>query len=90
VYQSGAAGGVNIFTVNPDGSSVKQLTTSKTNNGQPAWSSDGNFIFWRSDQEGKAWGIFVMRADGSEKRLIINNVAPDGERWGRESLSAGP
>ncbi|MBI5030712.1 MAG: serine/threonine-protein kinase [Chloroflexi bacterium] len=90
VYQAGAGGGLNVFVVNADGSGLKQLTSGKGNDGQPAWSSDSNFIFWRSDQDGKAWGIFSMRADGSDKKLLINNVMPDAERWGRESLTAGP
>lgn len=88
VYQAGNP--PNIFVVNSDGSGVKQLTASAGNEGQPTWSSDGNSIFWRSDQNGKGWAIFAMRADGSDKKLLIDNVPPDGDRWGRESLSAGP
>ena len=84
------AGNPNVFVVNPDGSGLKQLTFGKSNDGQPAWSNDGNFIFWRSDQDGKGWAIYVMRADGTDKHLIINNTPPDGDRWGYESLSTGP
>lgn len=87
VYQ---AGNPNVFVVNPDGSGLKQLTFGKSNDGQPTWSNDGNFIFWRSDQDGKGWAIYAMRSDGSDKRLVVNNVPPDGDRWGYESLSAGP
>jgi serine/threonine protein kinase len=84
------AGNPNVFVVNPDGSGIKQLTSGKSNDGQPVWSNDGNFIFWRSDQDGKGWAIYVMRADGSDKHLVLNNTPPDGDRWGYESLSAGP
>ena len=84
------AGNPNIFVVNPDGTGLKQLTSGKSNDGQPVWSNDGNFVFWRSDQDGKGWAIYVMRADGSDKRLVINNTPPDGDRWGYESLSTGP
>jgi TolB protein len=90
VYQASVGGSVNIFTVNPDGSGQKQLTANKGNTGQPTWSSDGNFIFYRSDQEGKEWAIFLMRADGTDKRLLIPKAAPDANLWARESLSAGP
>jgi TolB protein len=92
VYQASVGGALNVFVINVDGSSLKQLTSGKANDGQPTWSSDGSFIFWRSDQDGKVWGIFSMRADSTDKRLLINNVPPDtSERWGgRESLSAGP
>jgi TolB protein len=84
------AGNPNVFVVNPDGTGNKQLTFGKSHDGSPTWSSDGDFIFWRSDQDGKAWAIMVMRADGTNKRLIVDNVPPDGNRWAYESLSAGP
>lgn len=91
VYQaSDGAGHKQIFFVNPDGSGKKQLTNGKSNDGQPAWSRDGNSIFWRSDQNGTAWAIYVMNADGTNPRRLINNVAPDPDFWGWESLSVGP
>jgi TolB protein len=91
VYQAGGTP-KNIFVVNPDGSGAKQLSSGKSNDIQPTWSSDGNYVFWRSDQNGKGWAIFVMRADGSDKHLIIDDTPPDqSDKWGgRESLSAGP
>jgi len=90
VYQAGNP--KNVYVVNPDGAGLKQLTSGNSNDVQPTWSNDGNFIFWRSDQDGKGWAIYVMRADGSDKRLLINDTPPDSsEKWGgRESLSAGP
>ncbi|MBI5302610.1 MAG: protein kinase [Chloroflexi bacterium] len=89
VYQADSGNGtVNVFSVNTDGSNRKQLTTGKSNDGQPTWSRDGNFIFWRSDQNGTGWAIFVMRADGASPRRVINPAIPDGNLWGRESLSA--
>ena len=84
------AGNPNVFVVNPDGSGLKQLTSGKSNDGQPVWSNDGNFIFWRSDQDGKGWAIYAMRADGTDKHLVVNNTPPDGDRWGYESLATGP
>jgi serine/threonine protein kinase len=90
VYQAGAPGSMAIFTVNPDGSNIKQLTAAKGNNGQPVWSSDGNFIFWRTDQEGREWAIYVMRADGTNQRLLIPRAVPSGAMWAREALSVSP
>ena len=90
IYQADdGKGHINVFAVNSDGTGVKQLTNGKNNDGQPAWSRDGNFIFWRSDRNGAGWAIFVMRADGSNPRLLINN-APASINWGRESLSTAP
>lgn len=91
VYQANdSAGHKQVFFINPDGSGKKQLTNGKSNDGQPAWSHDGGSIFWRSDQNGTAWGIFVMNFDGSNPRRLINNVAPHPDFWGWESLSTGP
>jgi TolB protein len=90
VYQADdGRGHINVFTVNPDGTGLKQLTFGRGNDGQPTWSRDGNFIFWRSDQNGTSWGLYSMRADGSSPRLVINNV-PASSNWGRESLSTAP
>ncbi len=91
VYQArDDAGHIAVFVVKPDGSGKKQLTTGKSNDGQPVWSRDGGSIFWRSDQNGTAWGIFVMNADGSKARRLLNNVPPDRDLWGWESLSVAP
>lgn len=83
-------GATNLFIINPDGSNRTQVTFGRGNTGQAVWSLDGNFIFYRSDQDGRVWGIFVMRADGTGRRLLINNVPPDGDHWARELLSVGP
>ncbi|HEX7593962.1 MAG TPA: protein kinase, partial [Anaerolineae bacterium] len=88
VYQIGNP--PSVFIVNVDGSGKKQLTFGKSNDGQPVWSSDGNFIFWRSDQDGKGWAILAMRPDGSDKHVVVSNAPPDPDRWGYESLTAGP
>ncbi len=88
VYQIGNP--PSVFSVNPDGSGKKQLTFGKSNDGQPVWSNDGGFIFWRSDQDGKGWAILAMRSDGSDKRVVVSNAPPDPDRWGYESLTTGP
>jgi Tol biopolymer transport system component len=91
VYQANDnAGHKQVFFINPDGSGKKQLTNGKNNDGQPVWSRDGGSIFWRSDQNGTAWAIYVMNFDGSNPRRVINNVAPHPDFWGWESLSVGP
>ena len=79
-----------IFVINPDGSGKKQLTNGKSNEGQPVWSRDGGTIFWRSDQNGTAWAIYAMNADGTNQRRLIDNVPPEPDLWGWESLSVLP
>ena len=91
VYQANDDNGYRqVIVVNTDGTGRKQLTNGKGNDGQPVFSADGNFIFWRSDQSGKNWGIFVMRVDGTNPRLVIPNAPPDANLWARESMSTSP
>jgi len=91
VYQAtDNAGHRQVYFINPDGSGKRQLTNGKSNDGQPAWSRDGGSIFWRSDQNGSPWAIYVMNADGSNPRKIVDNVPPSPDFWGWESISAGP
>jgi TolB protein len=84
------AGHRQVFVINANGSGKKQLTRGASNDGQPTWSRDGGSIFWRSDQNGTAWAIYVMNADGTNPRKLIDNAIPDQDLWGWESLSAAP
>ena len=91
VYQApDSAGHRQIFVINPDGSGKRQLTRGTSNDGQPTWSRDCGSIFWRSDQNGTAWAIYVMNADGTNPRKIYDNATPDQDLWGWESLSSAP
>lgn len=61
-----AFNGSAIYTLNPDGSDLQQLTDNATNNGDPAWSPDGSVITFGSDREGgNQLNVFAMNADGS-------------------------
>jgi Tol biopolymer transport system component len=50
-FASNADGDYEIYTVNPDGSGLDQLTTSPSDDTNPAWSPDGRWItFMRGDR----------------------------------------
>jgi len=86
-YCSSVDGDSEIWIVNLDGSGVKQLTKNTGNDTNPAFSPDGNYIFYLSDQNGKAWALRVMRADGSDiKTLRQVGTAP---RWQFARMWAG-
>lgn len=74
-YWSQADGDFEIYVINADGSGKKQLTKNGGNDALPAWSPDGRYIYYLSDQNGKAWAVMVMGADGSSPRKIIATSA---------------
>jgi len=74
----------NIYTINPDGSDLRQLTTFDGTDGVaswPSWSADGRSIvfnaFLAPDFFGQLW---VMNADGSNQRLVLAQTDFSNER----------
>jgi Tol biopolymer transport system component len=57
--------------------SVEQLPGLE--NTYPAWSPDGQFIVYASEQDGNL-DIFRMRVDGSEKQYLTRHPATDVQR----------
>jgi dipeptidyl aminopeptidase/acylaminoacyl peptidase len=70
-YRSG-----DIWTMNPDGSGVTQITTAAGNDLFPVWSPDGSQIAFQSNRDGN-YEIYVMNADGSGTARLTNNAASD-------------
>jgi len=60
-------GGFDLFTIRPDGTGLRRLTTDGAGgqNNWAMWSPDGTRIAW-----GKGDEIWVMNADGSDKRFV--------------------
>ena len=65
-----------IFTINPDGSGLTMLTSTLSNNENPAWSPDGSKIVFMSDRDGN-FEIYSMNADGSGQTRLTNNTSAD-------------
>jgi hypothetical protein len=87
VYSTEADGDPEIYVVNLDGSGRKQLTSNNGNDTLPVYSPDGRYIYFLSDQNGKAWAICVMKADGSGIQTIRKVGVPP--RWQFSRLWAG-
>lgn len=89
VFVVNRAGFSEIWTMAPDGSSRRRLTplargaTDSTGATQPAWSPDGRSIAYVSappgvDKEDETRDeIYIMRADGSDRRRLTTNDLPD-------------
>lgn len=79
-----------IYTIKPDGSSLKRLTFTKGNDAHMAWSPDGEYIVFTSSRMGfkdevaytdapQPYGeIFVMRYDGTGVEQLTDNQWEEG------------
>jgi serine/threonine protein kinase len=65
-----------IWTMRPDGSDLRQLTFGPGNKTQPRWSPDGKRIAFVSDVDGNK-EIYIMNADGSHVTNLTNDSSDD-------------
>jgi Tol biopolymer transport system component len=88
-----------IYTVEADGSNLKQLTNGPHTDTQPIWSPDGTeILFIRQAEERGKTGIYVMSADGSNQSNLYTSEyldfehltwSPDGTKLAFGSYSEG-
>jgi TolB protein len=74
----------NVFTIRPDGSSLRQLTHSrggKVNNGADSWSPDGKKIAFVSNLSG-TYQIYTMNADGTGRTQLTHGPEAHLAAWG--------
>ena len=66
-----------VFTINPDGSGLRNLTPDDQAESNPVWSPDGRRILFTNDVE-----LYVMNADGSgRQKLADSDLGIFGHRW---------
>jgi Tol biopolymer transport system component len=68
--------GSNIFTMKPDGSDVKQITSFASTDATfgEDWSPDGTrLVFAKAKADFSASAIWIMNADGSEQQQLLND-----------------
>ena len=80
-YASSKNGNFDIYTCNPDGTNVKQLTVHYGVDTSPAWSPNGYQIAFCSDRTGNPQ-IYLMDADGAnQRRLTFESKYADSPAW---------
>lgn len=66
-----------IYSMNADGTNVKQLTSGKREDANPSWAPDGAAIVYSSEAEGGRRGLFIMAADGSSPHRLAFSKRQD-------------
>src|SRR5437763_1309125 len=91
------AGANEIYTIKPDGSSIKRLTSTHGNDAHMAWSPDGEYIAFASSRMGfkdevtytdapQPYGeLFVMHYDGTHIEQLTDNQWEEGTPAWRSS-----
>ena len=64
-------GRFNIFTIDPDGRGLRQLTAGQGNNEDPCWYVNGRHLMFSSSREGE-FHIYLMNSNGQNQRRITN------------------
>jgi Tol biopolymer transport system component len=85
-----STGDFQIFTIHPDGSGLKQLSTTHGNDAHLAWSPDGEHLLFATSRMGfkdealytdapQPYGeIFAMKADGTDIQQLTDNQWEEG------------
>ncbi len=64
-------GEIDIFTIDADGSNLRQLTYNQGKNEDAAWSPDGRYLLFSSNRTGR-YQLYLMNANGQNQRRITS------------------
>lgn len=72
-FANKAEGNTEVFSVNADGSDLKNLTQNAARDAGPAWSPDGGSIIFSTDRDDRSEStqLYLMNADGSDPRRVM-------------------
>jgi Tol biopolymer transport system component len=75
-FESARTGDFEVFSMNPDGTDVVNLTQNPAADIEPDWSPDGTRIAFVSDRDGNN-EIYLMNADGTNQVRLTSSLAAD-------------
>jgi Tol biopolymer transport system component len=78
LYAVGSWTAMHLMTSDPDGTNPKQITDGTFVAWGPRWSPDGRSIAFASRETAKELNVWVMSADGSERRRITHFEETEG------------
>ena len=86
-FDSNRSGNLDVYSMNADGSGVKQLTTSPALDALPAWSPDGSELVFESDRGGKGnrdlYEMTRNKAESDNKvKRVMTHVMLEGQAAG--------
>ncbi len=92
VFSSGIGLDFDIWSLSVESGALKQLTHGESLNDFPRWSPDGKAVAYVSTQEDSIPSLWVMDANGGEKRRLTQDVFVTHPSWspdGRNILFVG-
>jgi WD40-like Beta Propeller Repeat len=76
--------GYGVYTMNPDGSGLRRLTTSNRD-AYPAWSPDGKSIAFVRPVK-TAWRVYVVKTAGGKPKLLAKSPPSGRPSWTKAGL----
>ena len=76
-----ADGDAEIYTINPDGTGLTQLTHNTVLDEVPSWSADGSEIVFTRGPDSDSRAVWKMNADGSGQAMVRDTPTPNTPSW---------
>jgi dipeptidyl aminopeptidase/acylaminoacyl peptidase len=78
IFQTSRDGNSEVYTMNPDGSGLTNLTNNPVEDDQPCYSPNGSTISFISDRDGNG-EIYLMDPDGNNQMRLTHTPEDEGE-----------
>ena len=80
VFESDRSGAPQLYVMPASGGAAQRISFGTGRDGTPVWSPRGDLIAFTKQNKGR-FHIGVMRADGSEERLLTASFLDEGPTW---------